>query len=435
MRLSHYFLPLLKETPSEAHVISHQLMLRTGMICQDSMGIYSWLPFGLRVLKKVEQIIREEQNRIGGQEILMPTLQSAVLWHETGRYEAYGKEMLRVKDRHDRELIYAPTSEDVVTDIFRRHVKSYKQLPLCLYQIHWKFRDEIRPRFGVMRCREFLMKDAYSFDRDVEAAKVTYFNMLKAYLRTFARMGVKVVPAQAESGAIGGDLSHELLIVAETGETTIYYDAAFERIEIEKLHDVDELLSIYAKTDEVHDATTCPVKQENLKMARGIEVGHIFHIGKKYTDALKGQVTGEDGQSFSPEMGCYGIGVGRIVAGIIEANHDDKGIKWPLPVAPFHIGLVNLKVDDADTAQYAEDVYQHLQKMGYEVLYDDRGAESPGAKFASMDLIGLPWHVVIGPRGLKEHTVEIKNRHTGEKQTISCDALYTFITEHVKIEG
>lgn len=435
MRLSHYFLPLLKETPSDAHVISHKLMLRAGMICQDSMGIYSWLPLGLRVLKNVEKIIREEQNKAGGQEILMPTLQSAALWHESGRYNAYGKEMLRVKDRHDRELVYTPTSEEVVTDIFRRHVKSYKQLPLCLYQIHWKFRDEIRPRFGVMRCREFLMKDAYSFDKDLTDAKRTYFNMLKAYLRTFARMGVKVIPAQADSGAIGGDLSHELLIVADTGETTIYYDQAFEAVEIDKLQGVDDLLSIYAKTDEVHDPDNCPLSPPSLKMARGIEVGHIFHIGKKYTEAFNAQITGEDGKTFAPEMGCYGIGVARIVAGIIEANHDESGIKWPIQVAPFSIALINLKPNDQASSTYCETLYRDLQSQGHDILYDDRENESPGAKFASMDLIGIPWQVVIGPRGLKEQTVEVKNRHTGEKQTIPCDALYTFINEHVKIEA
>ncbi len=421
MRLSQYFLPILKENPAEASIVSHRLMLRAGLVRQLGAGIYNWLPLGLRVLKKIENIVREEMDKAGAIEILMPTLQPAELWQESGRYEDYGQEMLRIKDRHKRDLLYGPTNEEVVTDIFRQNVKSYRDLPVNLYQIQWKFRDEIRPRFGVMRGREFLMKDAYSFDVDYESAKKSYDNMYVAYLNTFKRLGLTAIPVRADNGAIGGDLSHEFQILADTGESELYYDAAFEDLMQKDEVDVPALRALYAAADEKHDAATCPVAPANLKVRRGIEVGHIFHFGTKYTKAMNAAITDKSGQKFYPEMGSYGIGVSRLVGAIIESGHDDAGIIWPHSVAPFKIGIINLKSSDADCTRICDEIYQNLLNKGVEVLYDDT-ENSAGSKFASMDLIGLPWQLAVGPRGAKAGTVELKNRKTGIKEEITVAA-------------
>ncbi len=422
MRLSTYFLPTLKENPTEAQIVSHRLMLRAGMIRQSSAGIYSWLPLGLRVLKRVEQIVREEQDRAGAQEILMPTLQPAELWRESGRYDDYGKEMLRITDRHEREMLYGPTNEELVTDIFRSHIKSYKDLPKQLYQIQWKFRDEIRPRFGVMRGREFLMKDNYSFDIDFDGAKKSYDTMYATYLRTFARMGLRAIPVRADPGAIGGDLSHEFQILAETGESQLYYDAAYDDLWSGAGEpDPEAMKALYAAADEKHDPANCPVPVERLKTARGIEVGHIFYFGTKYSKPLGAVVTGPDGNPITVEMGSYGIGVSRLVGAIIEASHDDAGIIWPAPVAPFQVGLINLRAGDATVDAACADIYAKLQNAGIETLYDDRD-ERPGPKFARMDLLGLPWQLIVGPRGIEKGQVEIKNRKTGERAELSLEA-------------
>ncbi len=423
MRLSRYFLPLLKETPAEAQIVSHQLMLRAGLIRQSSAGIYSWLPFGYRVLRKVEQIVREEMDRAGAHEILMPSIQPAELWQESGRYDDYGKEMLRITDRHDRAMLYGPTHEEVVTDIFRRSVRSYKDLPLNLYQIQWKFRDEIRPRFGVMRGREFLMKDNYSFDLDFAGALRSYNTMLLAYLKTFRRMGLTAIPMRADSGAIGGDLSHEFQILAQTGESAVYFDAAFEDIDfLQDELDVEQLKALYAATDEQHDPASCPVPPERLRSGRGIEVGHIFYFGTKYSKPLGATVVGPDGAEIPVEMGSYGIGVSRLVGALIEAFHDEAGICWPEPVAPFRLGLINLRPSDQGCSALVAELEAKLARAGVEVLVDDRD-DSPGAKFAAMDLIGLPWQAVVGPRGLKEGVVELKCRRTGAREQLSPDAL------------
>ncbi len=415
MRLSVYFLPTLKETPSEASIVSHRLMLRSGMIRQSSAGIYSWLPLGLRVLKKIERIVREEQDRAGAQEVLMPTIQPADLWRESGRYDAYGPEMLRIKDRHDRDMLYGPTNEELITEILRGSVKSYKDLPKNLYHIQWKFRDEVRPRFGIMRGREFLMKDAYSFDLDYEGAKRSYNKMFVAYLRTFERMGLKAIPMKADSGPIGGDLSHEFVILADTGESEVACHKDF--LDNDWLKDVDidgglqptvdAFTEKYAATDGERDAAKEKELGGDLVTARGIEVGHIFYFGTKYSEAMNCRVMGPDGGEAALEMGSYGIGVSRLVGAVIEAFHDDDGIIWPESVAPFKVGLINLKVGDAECDKSCENIYAMLQDHGVEVLYDDR-EERAGAKFADMDLIGLPWQLVVGPRGLKQGVVEVK---------------------------
>jgi prolyl-tRNA synthetase len=428
MRLSRYFLPLLKETPAEAQIVSHQLMLRASMVRQSSAGIYSWLPFGLRVLSRVEQIVREEMNAAGCHEILMPTIQPAELWQESGRYEDYGKEMLRVVDRHERPMLYGPTHEEVVTDIFRRSVRSYRDLPVNLYQIQWKFRDEIRPRFGVMRGREFLMKDNYSFDLDLAGAMRSYDNMFIAYLKTFRRMGLTAIPMRAESGAIGGNLSHEFQILASTGESAVFFDPAFE--EMDFLHDeldIEHLKLLYAATDDQHDPAACPVPAEHLRAGRGIEVGHIFHFGTKYSKPMGATVTGPDGEEVAVQMGSYGIGVSRLVGALIEAIHDDAGIVWPEPVAPFGLALLNLRPGDAGCDALTADLETKLMRAGIEVLVDDR-TESAGAKFATMDLIGLPWQAVVGPRGVKQGIVELKRRATGERSELSPEALVGRLT-------
>lgn len=432
MRLSQYFLPLLRENPSEAQIVSHRLMLRAGMIRQSSAGIYSWLPLGLRVLKQVEQIVREEQDRSGAQEILMPTIQPAELWRESGRYDDYGKEMLRIRDRHDREMLYGPTNEEQITAIVRDAIRSYRDLPKNLYHIQWKFRDEVRPRFGVMRGREFLMKDNYSFDLDQAGARHSYNKMFVAYLRTFARMGLKAIPMRADTGPIGGDLSHEFHILADTGESEVYVDRDFLDLNFENPDVdygdvqyvqtiVDYFTSLYAATDEIHKPETCSVPPEKLVRARGIEVGQTFYFGAKYSKPMGAVVAGPNGEEVPLEMGSYGIGVSRLVGALIEANHDDAGIIWPESVAPFRLGLINLRPGDAKCRDAADELYARLRRAGVEVLFDDRD-ESPGAKFAAMDLIGLPDQLILGPRGLAAGTIECKNRRTGARQDLPIDA-------------
>jgi prolyl-tRNA synthetase len=433
MRLSRYFLPVLKETPSEAQIVSHRLMLRAGLIRQEAAGIYAWLPLGIRVLKKIEQIVREEMNRAGAIEILMPTLQPSELWKETGRYDAYGPEMLRIKDRHDREMLYGPTNEDMVTEIFRSYVKSYKALPLNLYHIQWKFRDEVRPRFGVMRGREFLMKDAYSFDLTAEAARKSYNRMYVSYLRAFTRMGLTTIPMRAETGPIGGDLSHEFIVLAETGESQVYchkdlLDMPVPGEDVDFDSDlsgiVQQRTDLYAATSDVHDEERFEkeVPEDKRVVARGIEVGQVFYFGTKYSVPMKALVTGPDGKDVPVEGGSYGIGVSRLVGALIEAFHDDNGIIWPESVAPFDMALINLKSGDAKCDAACEDLYAKLTAAGKDVLYDDRD-DRPGGKFATADLIGLPWQLVIGPRGLEKGVVEVKNRATGVKEELSMDAV------------
>ncbi|MGB6229614.1 MAG: proline--tRNA ligase [Litorimonas sp.] len=436
MRLSRYFLPLLKETPSDATIISHQLMLRAGMIRQNSAGIYTWLPLGHKVLKKIEGIVREEQDRAGAVEMLMPTIQSADLWKETGRYDAYGPEMLRITDRHGRDMLYGPTNEDMITDVFRSFVRSYKDLPKLLYHIQWKFRDEVRPRFGVMRGREFLMKDTYSFDMDEVAARRSYYKMFVAYLNTFARLGIRAIPVKADTGPIGGDLSHEFVILAESGESAVF--AHRDLVEMTAPGDVDfdgdlsahveARTSLYAATDEMHDEAAFDALPKDKRMsARGIEVGHIFYFGTKYSEAMKAEVMGADGKPHTVHGGSYGIGVSRLVAAIIEASHDEDGIVWPDSVAPFGVGIVNLKAGDEDCERVSETLYTALDDAGLDPLYDET-SDRGGVKFSRMDLIGLPWQVVVGPRGLKDGVVEIKNRKTGERESLSPEAAIAKLT-------
>jgi prolyl-tRNA synthetase len=432
MRLSRYFLPVLKEAPADAQIVSHQLMLRAGMIKQNGAGIYSWLPLGVRVLHKIEKVVREEQERAGAVELLMPTIQPAELWKESGRYDAYGKEMLRIVDRHDREMLYGPTNEEMITDIFRTYVRSYKQLPLNLYHIQWKFRDEIRPRFGVMRGREFLMKDAYSFDVSADAARQAYYRMFCAYLNTFSRMGLKAVPMRADTGPIGGDLSHEFIVLAETGESAVFCDSALVDMPPpgadldfyqDLLPEVEKRTKLYAATDEMHDAARFEkeVPADRRLSARGIEVGHIFYFGTKYSAAMRAEVTGPDGKNAPVEMGSYGIGVSRLVGAIIEASHDEKGVIWPASVAPFEVAVVSLRNDDDAVSAACESAYEQLRNAGVDVLYDD-SADRPGAKFSTMELIGVPEVIVVGPKGVKAGTVEFRNRKTGATDEMSLDA-------------
>ncbi len=431
MRLSRYFLPVLKENPSEAQIVSHRLMLRAGLVRQSAAGIYSWLPMGLRVLRNIERIVREEQDAAGAQEMLMPTIQPAELWQKSGRYDDYGKEMLRITDRHERPLLYGPTNEEMLTDIVRGEIKSYRELPKLIYHIQWKFRDEVRPRYGVMRGREFLMKDAYSFDLDQAGARRAYNRMFVAYLRTFARLGLRAIPMQADTGPIGGDLSHEFIILAETGESAVFCDKALvERdvlgqgvdYETDLQPIVDSWTAPYAATEEKHDAARFEaLPQERQLAARGIEVGHIFYFGTKYSKPMGAVVQGPGGEPITLEMGSYGIGVSRLVGAIIEASHDEAGIIWPMSVAPFHVGLINLKVDDAACAAAAADLQARLEAAGLTVLLDDRD-ERAGAKFATMDLIGLPWQVTVGPRGIKAGVVEVKHRASGAKEELSVEA-------------
>ncbi|MCX8504074.1 MAG: proline--tRNA ligase [Beijerinckiaceae bacterium] len=432
MRLSRYFLPILRETPKEAEIVSHRLMLRAGLIRQESAGIYAWLPLGLKVLNKINAIIREEQNRSGAVELLMPVIQSADLWRESGRYDAYGKEMLRIKDRHEREMLFGPTNEEMITEIFRGSVRSYKDLPLNLYHIQWKFRDEVRPRFGVMRSREFLMKDAYSFDLDQEGARHSYNKMFVAYLRTFARLGLTAIPMRADTGPIGGDLSHEFIILASTGESEVFADKAVldqptpaVDTDFDSREALDAIFKAwtapYAATSEMHDeAAYNAIPEERQISARGIEVGHIFYFGTKYSEPMKATVTGPDGRETPVHMGSYGIGPSRLVAALIEASHDDAGIIWPDAVAPFDVSLLNLKIGDAATDEACATLYKALTSRGKDVLYDDRD-ERPGTKFATADLIGSPWQILVGPKGLAEGKIELKRRKTGERELLSIE--------------
>jgi prolyl-tRNA synthetase len=432
MRLSRYFLPLLRETPNEAQIVSHRLMLRAGMIRQEAAGIYAWLPLGFAVLQKIEQIVREEMNRAGAIEMLMPTLQLADLWRESNRYDAYGPEMLRIKDRHERELLYGPTNEEMITEVFRAYVKSYRSLPLNLYHIQWKFRDEQRPRFGVMRGREFLMKDAYTFDLDEKGARIAYNKMFVAYLRTFARMGLTAIPMRAETGPIGGDLSHEFIVLAETGESGVYchkdiLDLPVPGEDVNYDGDLGPVIArytdFYAATEDVHDAARFEREVPDAKRVhtRGIEVGQIFYFGTKYSEPMKAVVSGPDGQEHLIHGGSHGVGVSRLVGAIIEASHDDAGIIWPEAVAPFDVSLINLKQGDAKTDAACEDLYAKLTKAGRAVLYDDT-SERPGAKFACHDLIGIPHQLIVGPRGLEKGQVEVKVRRTGAREELTPDA-------------
>ena len=430
MRLSRYFLPILRETPKEAEITSHRLMLRAGMMRQEAAGIYAFLPLGLRVLNKVCQIVREEQDRSGAVEMLMPTIQSADLWRESGRYDDYGKEMLRIKDRHERDMLYGPTNEEMITEIFRSYVRSYKDLPLNLYHIQWKFRDEVRPRFGLMRGREFLMKDAYSFDVDQAGARHAYNKMFVAYLRTFARMGLKAIPMVAETGPIGGNLSHEFIIMASTGESEVYchrdyldFTVPGDDVKFDDIaglqQTVDKWTSLYAATSEKHDAGAfAALPQDKQVSARGIEVGHIFYFGTKYSAPMKAVVAGADGAERPVHMGSYGIGPSRLVAALIEAFHDEAGIKWPEAVAPFRVAILNLKQGAGDTDAACEKLYAALRDKGVDVLYHDLD-ERPGSKFATADLIGIPWQILVGPKGLAAGQVELKRRSDGTRDLLS----------------
>jgi len=440
MRLSRYFLPVLKETPREAQIVSHRLMLQAGMIRQASAGIYSWLPLGYKVLRKIEEIVHEEQIRAGHIPMLMPTLQSADLWRESGRYDDYGEEMLRITDRHGRDMLYGPTNEELITDIFRSYVSSYRDLPLTLYHIQWKFRDEVRPRFGVMRGREFYMKDGYNFDLTKEDALHAYNRHLVSYLRTYERMGLQAIPMRADSGPIGGDDTHEFLVLAETGESEVFYDSEITELrfgdrEIDyDSHEacravLDEFTSRYARTDETHDeAIFNAIPEERRRVARGIEVGQIFYFRTKYSDAMGATVQGPDGKSVPVHMGSHGIGVSRLVGAIIEASHDDKGIIWPEGVTPFHCGIVNLKQGDPEADAACESLYAALTEKGLEPLYDDRD-ERAGAKFGTMDMIGLPWRITVGPRGLKNGVVELTSRRTGESEELPPEQAVARIAE------
>jgi prolyl-tRNA synthetase len=430
MRLSRFFLPVLKEAPADAQIVSHQLMLRAGMIRQEAAGIYAWLPLGFRVLKKIEQIVREEMDRAGAVELLMPTLQLADLWRESGRYDAYGPEMLRITDRHERELLYGPTNEEMITEIFRAYVKSYKSLPLNLYHQQWKFRDERRPRFGVMRGREFLMKDAYSFDIDEAAARKSYNRMFVAYLNLFARMGLKAVPMRADTGPIGGDLSHEFIVLADTGESQVFchrdlveMGAPGPDVDWDDLQGhVDARTSLYAATDDMHDEARFNTVPEDQRLsARGIEVGHIFYFGTKYSEPMNARVTGPDGKDVPVQMGSYGVGVSRLLGAIIEASHDEAGIVWPDSVAPFGAGILSLRPGDEAVDTACHTAYDALARAGKEPLLDDTD-DRPGAKFATADLIGLPWQIIVGPKGLAEGTVELKRRATGERESLSLES-------------
>jgi prolyl-tRNA synthetase len=432
MRLSRYFLPVLKETPAEAQIASHRLMLRAGMIKQQQAGIYSWLPLGFKVLKRIEQIVHEEQVRAGHIPLLMPTLQPADLWQESGRYDAYGPEMLRIKDRHGRDMLYGPTNEEMITDIFRSHVESYKSLPLTLYHIQWKFRDEVRPRFGVMRGREFLMKDGYNFDLTKEDALHAYNRHMVSYLRTYERMGLTAIPMRADSGPIGGDDTHEFLVLAETGESEVFYDAQVpdlklgeRRVDYDNRDEVagicEEFTTLYARTDETHDeALFNAIPEERRRVGRGIEVGQIFYFGTKYSEAMGASVNTPDQGKVPVHMGSHGIGVSRLVGALIEANHDDKGIIWPEGVTPFHVGIVNLKQGDVSCDSACEALYRAFLDHGLDPLYDDR-EERAGAKFATMDLIGLPWRITVGPRGIAANKVELTCRRTGESEEMPAE--------------
>ena len=441
MRLTRYFLPVLREVPAEAQITSHKLMLRAGMIKQTVSGIYSWMPLGLKVLQKIERIVIEEQERAGHLPLLMPTIQPASLWQKSGRYDDYGEEMLRIRDRHNRDLLYGPTNEELITEIFSSHVKSYRDLPLTLFHIQWKFRDEMRPRFGVMRGREFLMKDGYNFDIDMDAAIHSYNRHLVSYLKTYERLGLKAIPMRADTGPIGGNYSHEFLVLADTGESEVFFDKRildfnfgianvdFDDIgECQKI--VDEWTAPYARTDETHDPEIFDrdVSEEFQGVSRAIEVGQIFYFGTKYSEPMGAYVTNSEGKQVPVHMGSHGIGVSRLVGAIIEAFHDDKGIKWPISVAPFKVGIVNTVMGDKESCEISEKIYSELTNANLDPLYDDRD-ERVGSKFTTMELIGIPWRITVGPRGLKKGIVELTDRHTGESREIPTDNIVTLIKE------
>ena len=431
MYLSKLFIPLLKETPSEAKIKSHQLMLRAGMIRQSSTGIYSWLPLGFKIMKKIEQIVREEQNRIGAQELLMPTIQSADIWKESGRYDDYGEEMLRIKDRQGKEMLYGPTNEELITEIFRTSIKSYKSLPQILYHIQWKFRDELRPRFGVMRCKEFFMKDAYSFDLDDEEAKKSYNKMFFAYLNTFKRLGLTAIPMAAETGPIGGDLSHEFVILAETGESKIYSDKRIFDIDVSQHSDEDDSIKdlrkkydkFYAVTDDKYKKIDFEKKVEksNQLITKGIEVGHIFYFGDKYSKPLKCSVDLKDGKKVDVKMGSYGIGVSRLVGAIIEAKFNNNVMKWPNSVSPFDVVIIpSLQKNDKSNYEKAEKIYKELLKNNIDVLLDDTD-EHLSAKFKKFDLIGIPYQIILGSKST-DNKFEFKEIN-GDTENLSLEEI------------
>lgn len=413
MLLSKYFLPTFKEKPADAQVISHSLMLRSGMIRQHGAGLYSWLPIGLKALQNVINIIRKNMNKSGCIELIMPCIQPSSLWIESGRFDDYGKEMLRFQDRHDNTLLFGPTNEEMLTDICRNSIKSYRELPRNFYQIQWKFRDEIRPRFGVMRGREFLMKDGYSLDLDYESAKRSYELMYNTYIKTFNDMGIKVIPVIADNGAIGGSLSHEFQILADTGESLIYYDKEFDNLSNNIVNNIDKIRNLYAADQQKHDPDNCPLSHDQINTKRGIEVGHIFYFGSKYSQMMNAFVNDQNGNRIPLEMGSYGIGVSRVVAAIIEASHDDRGIIWTKPIAPFKVAIVNLNINNTKCNELASNAYNTFINSDLDVLYDDT-SESVGVKLSINDLIGTPWQIIIGPKYADKDMVELKNRITGE---------------------
>ena len=440
MKLSNYFLPILKETPSEAKIKSHQLMLRSGMIRQSASGIYSWLPLGFKVLKNIENVVREEQNNAGAIELLMPTIQSSEIWKESGRYDDYGKEMLRIQDRHERDLLYGPTNEELITQIFRDNIKSYKNLPLMLYHIQWKFRDEIRPRFGVMRCREFLMKDTYSFDIDQAAAELSYKKMFLSYLKTFEKLELKAIPMKAETGPIGGDLSHEFIILAETGESEVYLDKNILDIEIKNLdysiESVNGIIEKYSKfysaTDEKHNKDDFnQIKKNDQMHTRGIEIGHIFYFGDKYSKSMNALINNNEGKNINPQMGSYGIGVSRLPAAIIEAKYNDEFMKWPLSITPFKVAILNLGKNGDEADQKSLEFYNLLCNLNLEPLLDDT-SDSPSSKFKNFDLIGIPFQIIIGSK-LKKDEYEFKEIGK-DKKILSKDEIINFLKETYKID-
>ncbi len=417
MYLSKLFIPITKDLPAEAKIKSHQLMLRTGMIKQSSAGIYSWLPLGFKVMKKIEQIVREEQNFIGAQEMLMPTIQSSEIWKESGRYNDYGEEMLRIKDRQGREMLYGPTNEELITDVFRSSLKSYKSLPQLLYHIQWKFRDEIRPRFGVMRCKEFYMKDAYSFDLSDEEAKKSYNKMFYSYLKTFNRMGLKAIPMSADTGPIGGDLSHEFIILADTGESQIYADKNIFEInpDLYKLNDQslqkmrEDFSKVYAATDEKYkeEEFNKMVKKNNQMITKGIEVGHIFYFSDKYSKPMNCTIDDKNGKKTFVKMGSYGIGVSRLVGAIIEAKYINEVMKWPKSISPFDVVIIpSISKNNKENLDKAEKIYDELKKQNIDVLLDDVD-ENMSNKFKKHDLIGVPYQIIIGSKS-KGNNFEFK---------------------------
>ena len=435
MLLTRFFLPVLKENPKEAEIISHIYMLRAGMIQQSASGIYSWLPLGKIVLEKITEICRQEMIKAGANEILMPTLQSAEIWKESGRYEDYGKEMLRIKDRNNRNLLYGPTNEELVTEIFRTHVNSYKELPLNLFHIQWKFRDELRPRFGVMRGREFLMKDAYSFDVDYNCSIKSYNIMFIAYMQLFKKMGLKAIPMKADTGPIGGDLSHEFIIIADTGESEVYLEEQLLNFEgslaninynDDLQEEVNKFISFYAATEEKHDDSNFKNDKNTLIKTRGIEVGHIFHFGQKYSLPMRATISDKAGENIPVFMGSYGVGLSRLVGAVIEANHDQKGIIWPKEIAPWDYNIINLKCGDTDCDRICLDMYNEMNHKSLKVLYDDTD-DRAGTKLARADLIGLPYQIIIGPKGIKDQLYDLKCRKSGDISRLSYNELLNFV--------